>query len=631
MKKQLRKIMLAGFATLLAGNAYAAGTVTVTEGEKAKLTIDWEQALPTLTTGGGQSDWKDATAVKGSNEILVMNKTTKSIWSFSATEAKEVVTGLPTTPFAISCDEAGNIIFNNGGGAPSGSNTFYILPAGSRDIKDLKNLNLTLPEGITSGTRVDYLGRTLGNVLSADGGWFNTAMNTQTTICSYCIAEGKQIESFASPTLPVSLTTFYVSQPSETSVEECLNASNPSMTAYAFGGNVNSFLRPDEEFADWTKINRVQHRSAAGFDWFKLGDETYYVYGAKLEGRAATWCPNDFVIVRASDNAIVASYMAPEDTAKDAVCGGITAYANEDGKSATIYRFTSVSGATKLTFSLEEEAPTVPALYILGNESYKWDPANPDEFTYDATTKTYSFELISASYGFKISGAKGTLAEFDAAGFHINGKLAKDTETKLLNGAPDNNMNIELAQSGDYKLTVDLENMTIKATFLPVPTPNKLFVIGDLVVGCWDPAVGVELTKNGNIFEGDVALNGAYFSFTDKLAESQGNWDTVGQRFGACSDNETHFNTALPFGRGENAFNIVDITEFPKNVHIVVDFDAMTVTTSIKTTTGVEDVAVDVAAPAEYYDLHGVSVAQPEAGKLYIVKKGNKVSKMLVK
>lgn len=635
MKKQLRNMMLAGVATMLAGNAWAADSAAGSIDSIAagfNLTIDWEQALPTLATGGGVSDWKDATAVKGSNEILVMNKTTKSIWSFTDTVAKEVVTNLPTTPFAITCDEAGNVIFNNGGGAATGATNFYILPAGKRTAGDIQALTLTLPEGLEAA-RVDYLGRVLGDVLSEEGGWFNTAMNTSKAVTSYHIAEGELIESYASLELPAALTTMYVTQPWGTSLEECLDASDPSMTAYVYGGNVSTILQPNEDFDDWAKINRVQQRSAAGFDWFMLGDEIYFVYGAKLAGRADTWCPNDFVIVRASDSVVVAAYKAPADTPSGAVCGGITAYANEDGKSATIYRFTSISGAAKFTFSLEDETPvtpSVPALYILGQNGTAWDPATPDTFTYNDSTKTYSYNLVGAANGFKISTAKGDWTAFDAAGFHVDGVLAANTVTTLIAGVPANGANITLSPVFDCTIVVDLENMTIEAQgSTSVAAPEKLFVLGNLSIGSWDPTKGVELTKNGSIFEGDVAMEGGYFSFTEALS-TDGDWSKLGQRYGATTrDQETHLNTALTFQKGENAFNIVDYTEYPQTVHFVVNFDEMTVT--ISTATGVEDVAIDAAAPAEYYNLQGIRVAQPEAGKLYIVKKGDKVSKTLVK
>ena len=48
-------------------------------------------------------------------------------------------------------------------------------------------------------------------------------------------------------------------------------------------------------------------------------------------------------------------------------------------------------------------------------------------------------------------------------------------------------------------------------------------------------------------------------------------------------------------------------------------------------TVGIEDVTVDAAASAEYFTLQGVRVAQPEAGNIYIVRRGAEVSKELVK
>ncbi|MCM1066195.1 MAG: hypothetical protein NC418_01315 [Muribaculaceae bacterium] len=46
---------------------------------------------------------------------------------------------------------------------------------------------------------------------------------------------------------------------------------------------------------------------------------------------------------------------------------------------------------------------------------------------------------------------------------------------------------------------------------------------------------------------------------------------------------------------------------------------------------GVENVAVENNAAPEYFNLQGVRVAQPEQGALYIVRRGNEVSKVLVK
>ena len=47
-------------------------------------------------------------------------------------------------------------------------------------------------------------------------------------------------------------------------------------------------------------------------------------------------------------------------------------------------------------------------------------------------------------------------------------------------------------------------------------------------------------------------------------------------------------------------------------------------------TVGIDNVAVDANAPVEYYNLQGVKVANPSNG-VYVVRQGNKVSKVLVK
>lgn len=51
---------------------------------------------------------------------------------------------------------------------------------------------------------------------------------------------------------------------------------------------------------------------------------------------------------------------------------------------------------------------------------------------------------------------------------------------------------------------------------------------------------------------------------------------------------------------------------------------------SVTPASGIENVAVDANAPAVYYNLNGVQVANPTSG-LYIVKQGNKVSKVIIK
>lgn len=46
---------------------------------------------------------------------------------------------------------------------------------------------------------------------------------------------------------------------------------------------------------------------------------------------------------------------------------------------------------------------------------------------------------------------------------------------------------------------------------------------------------------------------------------------------------------------------------------------------------GVENLGVDLNAPAEYYNLNGVKVINPAKGGVYVVKQGNKTSKVVIR
>ena len=60
------------------------------------------------------------------------------------------------------------------------------------------------------------------------------------------------------------------------------------------------------------------------------------------------------------------------------------------------------------------------------------------------------------------------------------------------------------------------------------------------------------------------------------------------------------------------------------------DSPSVAATLTISGTSGVESVeAAQTEAPAEYFNLQGIRVANPEAGQLYILRQGNNVSKVI--
>ena len=85
--------------------------------------------------------------------------------------------------------------------------------------------------------------------------------------------------------------------------------------------------------------------------------------------------------------------------------------------------------------------------------------------------------------------------------------------------------------------------------------------------------------------------------------------------------------------RMNNLSSDTDYTGTLKVLHNGNEMAEHTTDVAFKTlnTTGIEDVTVDGNEEAEYFNLQGVRVAQPEAGQMYIVRRGAKVAKELVK
>lgn len=190
---------------------------------------------------------------------------------------------------------------------------------------------------------------------------------------------------------------------------------------------------------------------------------------------------------------------------------------------------------------------------------------------------------------------------------------------------------MQVPAAGVYNIYVNLAAMTVtvkKAGEVVINVPSKLYVVGTLSEGSWDPATAVELAKDGNTFSGQVTLTGAgdgysYFA----LSGGKGDWTSVNANRFAPTAGEVAFNLEdkVEFGKGEAAFKVAAEGTY----YINVDFDAMTVQVSTRSS-GIESIELIENAPAVYYNLQGVEVANPQNG-IYIVKRGNKVTKQLLK
>lgn len=171
-----------------------------------------------------------------------------------------------------------------------------------------------------------------------------------------------------------------------------------------------------------------------------------------------------------------------------------------------------------------------------------------------------------------------------------------------------------------------------KYTFALEKEAEPLYLIGDVNGTGWSTSASLPMTyADGKYTIENVEVNPAYTGATVgyfAFVTVQGaDWAVVNAstRYGAQTEDEAiALNTATTMIETWNSWSI----EAGKTYNFVVDLTAMTVTVSQNV--GVEGIEAEENAPAVYYNLQGVKVANPENG-IYIKVQGNKASKVLVK
>ena len=179
-------------------------------------------------------------------------------------------------------------------------------------------------------------------------------------------------------------------------------------------------------------------------------------------------------------------------------------------------------------------------------------------------------------------------------------------------------------------ITVDYNNMTLTVA-AKVEVDKDIYLKGD--VNTWEAVEGYkfEETSTGIYELKGVTVVGGFKLATPSWAEFN---------FGAPAPAEgeevapVKFDEVYTVWNDGNSNNLVindinDITTEYTNVNLKLDINNNTLLVT-KGADGIEGVEIDANAPATYYNLQGVEVANPANG-LYIVKQGDKVAKILVK
>ena len=282
-----------------------------------------------------------------------------------------------------------------------------------------------------------------------------------------------------------------------------------------------------------------------------------------------------------------------------------------------------------------EPAPSYEPLYMVGYNG-TWDPANPTEIPYNADKGVYfraGVEFTNTTC--KISRAKGTWDQFNAKG------MCSSNDATIKIGVPGSLYlqycgNIPIEATGTYDLTIDLVNKTmlLEGSSAATTLPDVLFLCGNLVDANWDPsfdgAILDPTDEEGVYFASEIELapegtnTHCYFSFNT----TTGSWDDVNKaaRFGAASSDELisagQTATVTNGGSNPNAWQIL-----PGIYNFTVNLNEMTLLVEA-VATGIESIEADENAPAVYYNLQGIKVANPSEG-IFIKVQGNKVTKVV--
>ena len=282
-----------------------------------------------------------------------------------------------------------------------------------------------------------------------------------------------------------------------------------------------------------------------------------------------------------------------------------------------------------------EPAPSYEPLYMVGYNG-TWDPANPTEIPYNADKGVYfraGVEFTNTTC--KISRAKGTWDQFNAKG------MCSSNDAIIKIGTPGSLYlqycgDIPIEATGTYDITIDLVNKTmlLEGSSAATTLPDVLFLCGNLVDANWDPsfdgAILDPTDEEGVYFASEIELapegtnTHCYFSFNT----TTGSWDDVNKaaRFGAASSDELisagQTATVTNGGSNPNAWQIL-----PGIYNFTVNLNEMTLLVEA-VATGIESIEADENAPAVYYNLQGIKVANPSEG-IFIKVQGNKVTKVV--
>lgn len=225
-------------------------------------------------------------------------------------------------------------------------------------------------------------------------------------------------------------------------------------------------------------------------------------------------------------------------------------------------------------------------------------------------------------------------------------KVPAGTTGIIFNTNGDKDKTGDLTYTGSYVMDNNGATST-KVTFTDGGDPDypeNIYMVGTINGTTWATSTGIkpDTAEDGVYTWSSVKFDSAsstqpeaYFTFLTALDAADGKWDGAnqGDRYGATVEgDEISLNTPAVVKLYKNQIDAVSAKSWAAPAGIfktTLNLKDMTVT--LTNPTGVDNITVSGnEAPAVYYNLMGIRVDNPEGG-IYIVRRGDKVTKEYVK
>ncbi len=511
MKFSLRTLAL-GAAFLAVGAMTAQEAPTVTQ---KWITHDL------VAKGFETGDVRSGSGLNG--KAYISNGTSIMTYDGNTVETLYTHSGAINRGFAL--DEAGNIAI--AAVWPTGASNWNQWILIKADGSEATPIELKAPESSDwVGARTDLVGRAVGDFFSEDGGLFFLTTQNMTYPIPVWITEGVQDEfEFAtSATAFAAANNMAYANPryplSEISFDEAADAFWYESSNMAQIGYVNE----DEEpaYVAWPEIEGLKGQN--GFDCFELGGNTYAVHVFN----ATNWGSN-FAIWNVETGEVIYQSEYSADFNGETTGNGCSFVARKvNDYKVELYQCYVAGGAFKANsfnalyeITIPEPQPQLPPLYLAGAVQ-GWDPANPIEFTLgEDGLYTLNYTQKNQS-GFKISTAKGTWDDFNAAVLGVEGNLIAAGETYALVAGNDQNINI---LDGEYTFTVDLAANTLTVSGEAYAfEPPVLYLRGEF--NGWGTSDDVKFAASEVSEEGNVTYTLSIESIAGEFKIGDESWGT---------------------------------------------------------------------------------------------------------